>query len=130
VKGKPKENRGKKENNRFLIRGNPRGLSSPPRPLSTPTPPSPHVATTGLRRFCPRTAGPVYRLGLAVNRYYRAAYRYYRSHPEPYPPECLSWPNPSLLHALLPKFGLSNTNPAENRCKEPVIRPDYRFTDQ
>jgi hypothetical protein len=69
----------------------------------------------------------VYRLGLAVNRYYRATYRYYRSHPEPYPPECLSWVNPC---ALLPESRLPNINPTENHCKELVIRLDYRFTDR
>jgi hypothetical protein len=130
MKGKPKENRGKKENGWFLIRGNPSGLPSPPSPLSAPAPPSPCVATTRLRRFHPRVVGLVYRLGLAINRYYRAAYRYYCSHPEPYLPECLSWPNPSLPHVLLPESGLSNTNLAENHCKELVIRPDYLFTDR
>jgi hypothetical protein len=86
TEGKPR----KKENGRFLIRANPSGLPSPPRPLSAPAPPSPHVATIGLRRFHPRAAGLAYQLGLAVYRYYQAAYRYYRSHPEPYPLEHLS----------------------------------------
>jgi hypothetical protein len=118
------------ENSRFLIRGKPRGLPSPPRPLYAPAPPSPHATTAGLRRFRPRATGPVYRLGLAVNRYYRVAYRNYHSHPEPYPLERLSRPNPSLPHALLPESGLPNTNPAKNHCKELVIHPDYRFTDR
>jgi hypothetical protein len=125
VKGKPKENR---KNGRFLISGNPRGLPSPPKPLSAPVPPSPGTATAELCCFRLGVAGPVYQLGLAVNRYYRPTYPYYRSHPEPYPPERLSWPNPSLPRVLLSESGLSNTNPAKNRWKELVIRPDYRFT--
>jgi hypothetical protein len=127
-RGNRRKTKKKKENGRFLIRGNPRGLPSPPRPLSAPASLSPGVATVRLCRFRLGATGPIYRLGLAVNRYYRPAYQYYRSHPEPYPPEHLSWPNPSLPCALLPESGLLNTNLAENRCKELVIHPDYRFT--
>jgi hypothetical protein len=93
-------------------------------------PPSPRVAIVGLRRFHPRTTEPIYRLGIAVNRYYRVVYRYYCSHPKPYPSELLFWPNLSLPHTLLPEFRLPNTNPVENHYNELVIRPDYRFTNR
>jgi hypothetical protein len=68
-------NHKKLENDWFLISGNPRVLPSCPRAFFAPTPPSPAPPPPDFTVFVRCTTGPVYRLGLAINRCYQSDYR-------------------------------------------------------
>jgi hypothetical protein len=50
-------------------------LPSPLKSHSAPAPPSPRAAAAGFGRFPLERRRTVYRLRLAVNRYYRSVYR-------------------------------------------------------